>query len=220
MASPDPQPPAADAGPPRRRRLTKEDRRTQLLAVAESVFAEVGFEAASLEEIASRAGVTRGLMYNHFRSKDELYVECVRAAREELQTAIVAAAVDGTDPEQQLRLGLRAYFEFVQRRGERWDILFGTGAATAGPVARQTAALRATTIEQIAALIDHAVPGLDRRHALAYANACSGAAAQVAVWWREQPEVAADEIVELLLDTQWRGLGAIVSRQRGPASPG
>ena len=65
--------------PVERERWTQERRRQHtrdlLLDAAEEVFAKKGFEGASLEEIADTAGYTRGAIYKHFGSKDQLFLE-------------------------------------------------------------------------------------------------------------------------------------------------
>src|SRR5260370_15782613 len=100
--------------PPVRRRLSREVRREQLLAVAEETFVELGYQGASLEDVAARAGVTRPLLYNYFESKDELYLECVRRAREELEEAMLGAVATQMAPALQFRAATAAYFRFVQ----------------------------------------------------------------------------------------------------------
>ena len=55
------------------RRLTREQRREQILAAATEAFVQSGFAATSLDDIASSAGVTRAILYRHFDSKSELY---------------------------------------------------------------------------------------------------------------------------------------------------
>jgi len=67
-----------------RRRLSKEARRAKLIAAAEAVFAEVGHGGATMELVAAHDGVTRSLLYAHFASIDEIYLECHRTAREEM----------------------------------------------------------------------------------------------------------------------------------------
>ena len=57
-------------GPMRERRMTAGERRNQLVEVAKGVFAEVGYDAASVEEIASRAGVSKPIVYEHFGGKE------------------------------------------------------------------------------------------------------------------------------------------------------
>ena len=55
------------------RRLSRAERREQLLAAATEAFASAGFTATSLDEVAAAAGVTRVILYRHFDSKSELY---------------------------------------------------------------------------------------------------------------------------------------------------
>ncbi|TCN30681.1 TetR family transcriptional regulator [Kribbella orskensis] len=55
------------------RRLTREQRREQILAAATEAFVRSGFVATSLDDIAAAAGVTRAIVYRHFDSKNELY---------------------------------------------------------------------------------------------------------------------------------------------------
>lgn len=120
----------ATTAAPRRRRLSKEARRTQLIAAAEAVFSEVGYSGATMELVAARDGVTRSLLYEHFASIDELYLECHRTAREEMQQRVFeAVALAGPDLQDQLRAGFLAYFAYFGGRAERFEMLYGPGGA-------------------------------------------------------------------------------------------
>ncbi|MDP9235640.1 MAG: TetR/AcrR family transcriptional regulator, partial [Actinomycetota bacterium] len=57
--------------------MTGQERRAQLIDVGRSVFAERGFEAASVEEIAARARITKPVVYEHFNGKEGLYAVVV-----------------------------------------------------------------------------------------------------------------------------------------------
>jgi len=196
---------------PRRRRLSKAARRAQLLAVAEAAFGECGYQGTTMELIAARAGVTRPLLYEHFASLDEVYVECVRAARAELDARFLDASVlNQGSPHDQLRAGITAYFGFVRDHGAGWEVLFGGGPAPAGEVGRITSELRFRTVDQIAALFHVAVPGVEIGRTRAYAHAVSGAGEQLARWWRQNPEVELDEVVEHLMTVAWHGLHGFV----------
>ena len=108
-----------------RRRLPKEARRAQLISAAEAVFGEVGYSGATMERIATHDGVTRSLLYEHFASIEEIYLECHRTAREEMQQRMLAAATTaGPDLHDQLRAALFAYFEFVGDRPDRFVLLY------------------------------------------------------------------------------------------------
>jgi AcrR family transcriptional regulator len=73
-----PRNPATTAGEPRWRRLDAGERRTQILECARRAFTERPYAAVSMAEIASCAGVRRGLLHHYFGGKHELYLDVVR----------------------------------------------------------------------------------------------------------------------------------------------
>ena len=73
-AMPEPTPPScAAAAPPARRRLAPQLRIAQILDAALVEFSERGFNAARMDDIASRCGLSKGGLYAHFQSKDEIF---------------------------------------------------------------------------------------------------------------------------------------------------
>jgi len=68
------------AAPEPRWRRRKEDRPAEIVAAAYSVFAEKGFAAARLDDIATRAGVSKGALYLYFETKQDLFAAVVREA--------------------------------------------------------------------------------------------------------------------------------------------
>ncbi len=190
----------------RRRRLSKEARRAKLIAAAEAVFGEAGYSGATMELVAARDGVTRSLLYEHFASIDELYLECHRAAREEMQQGVLGAvALAGDDLEAQLRAGLFAYFAHFGERPQRFELLYGPGGA-GGALALQTAELRFMTAERIAALFIAAAPHVPTYEAVGAAHIISGAAEQLARWWHRNPDISLETVVEGLMTVIWPGL--------------
>jgi AcrR family transcriptional regulator len=189
-----------------RRRLSKEARRANLLAAAEAVFSEVGYSGATMELVAAHDGVTRSLLYEHFASIDEIYVECHRAAREEMQERLLEAAVQaGPGLEAQLRAGLTAYYDYFGELPQRFDLLYGPGGA-GGRLAEQTAELRFMTAERLAALFSAAAPRVPKDEAVAAAHIISGAAEQLARWWRRNPDASIATLVDWVMTAIWPGL--------------
>src|SRR5208283_210235 len=82
---------ADDTRPPGRggRRLTADARRRQLFDVALSLFAEHGYAATTMDDIAEAAGVTKPLVYQHFDSKRALYLELLDVFSREMIDRIV-----------------------------------------------------------------------------------------------------------------------------------
>jgi AcrR family transcriptional regulator len=61
-----------------RRRLRPEERRPEILDAALAVFSDLGFQRATLQDVADRAGVTKGALYHYFASKEQLFIELMR----------------------------------------------------------------------------------------------------------------------------------------------
>lgn len=80
-----------DAGQPKWRRR-KEARPAEIVAAAFAVFGEKGFAAARLDEIARRAGVSKGALYLYFETKEDLFHAVVRDAIAPNITAVAAFA--------------------------------------------------------------------------------------------------------------------------------
>ena len=85
--------------------------RAALLAAARELFAANGFTATGREQIAERAGVTRGALYHHFGSKEQLFRAVVEELEVELGGKVMAAASQSPDAAEQLRLGFMAFLD-------------------------------------------------------------------------------------------------------------
>src|SRR5215210_1339083 len=77
----------------RRRRLRAQERRESILTAANLVFGQRGYDTVRIDDVAVAAGISKALIYEHFRSKQELYGELMnRAALEMLERIVVAAS--------------------------------------------------------------------------------------------------------------------------------
>jgi len=91
----------------------KEERPAELLAAALAVFVEKGFAGARLEEVASRAGVSKGTLYLYFRSKEDLFQAVLREyIVQHVQDERLRLAEPGTDPATALRTLLDCLWRF------------------------------------------------------------------------------------------------------------
>jgi AcrR family transcriptional regulator len=93
--------------------------RGALVASARTLFAEHGFAGAGREDIVAAAGVTRGAMYHHFASKEDLFAAVVEQIEEEVVAGVATAAMVTDDPIEQLRLGSQAYLDAALDPGMR-----------------------------------------------------------------------------------------------------
>ena len=72
--------PTVDIAGYRHGQVPRRIREAQVLALAEQLFAERGYQGVTMNELAARAGVTKPVIYALVRSKDELYRRCVSSA--------------------------------------------------------------------------------------------------------------------------------------------
>lgn len=104
-------------------RLSREEKkartRAQLIDAAATVFARRGYGAASLDEVAEDAGLTKGAVYSNFRSKEELF-EAVIEDRLNEPMKDIAAVIDSSTgtTEEQAQAGARAFVGVVERERE------------------------------------------------------------------------------------------------------
>jgi AcrR family transcriptional regulator len=107
-----------------RRRLTAAHRRRQLIDVALETFATSGYNATTMEEIATTAGVTKPLLYQHFTSKRALYLELIDDVAARLIRSLAEAAGAETSPRRQVEAGFQAYFRFAVENPSAVRMLF------------------------------------------------------------------------------------------------
>jgi AcrR family transcriptional regulator len=94
-------PKAAGDGQPTRRRLTAEARKSSILKAARRAFTETGdMNGTTIRVIAERAGISEGVIYRHFESKDQLFFEAVVEPLRQAVDELVAASevVDRDEP--------------------------------------------------------------------------------------------------------------------------
>jgi AcrR family transcriptional regulator len=92
---------AATAEPPRTRRLSAQERRRSILQAARKAFSDTGdMNGTTMRAIADRAGISEGVIYRHFESKDQLFYEAVVEPLREAVDSLVAASevVDKDEP--------------------------------------------------------------------------------------------------------------------------
>jgi AcrR family transcriptional regulator len=209
---------ADDTRPPGRsgRRLTADARRRQLFDVALSLFAEHGYAATTMDDIAEAAGVTKPLVYQHFDSKRALYLELMDVFSGELVTRIVAATADAEGPRQQVERGFAAYFALMVDNEQAFRLLYGRDA----PDDRELGSALRRVEETIAQAIDPLIDaGLAPEHRLVLAHAVVGMAEGASRHWLDAGRegggadaggaARAEEAARLavrLADLAWAGL--------------
>jgi len=123
------------------------ERRAQLLSLGLHLFANRSYDEISIDELASAAGISKGLLYHYFSSKRDFYIACVREAAAELVER--TKMPDSLEPIEQLRCGLETYLDFVEEHGKSYAALFRAGIGTDQEVAAIIDDVRAAILRRL-----------------------------------------------------------------------
>ena len=88
-----------------------DETRQALITAARALFAQRGFSGVATEEIVRAARLTRGALYHHFQSKDDLFRAVYEQVEQELVERIAGGALAAADPLEALRAGARAFLD-------------------------------------------------------------------------------------------------------------
>jgi AcrR family transcriptional regulator len=190
------------------RRLPRAVREQQMLDAAVSVFAESGFQRASMDEIATRAGISKPMVYAYLGSKEELFIACLHREGTRMMEAVIRVVEPDLPADQQLWRGLRAFFQFVAAHRDGWNVLYRQ-ARGQEPFAAELGQMRDRMLDIVATLLGRiSRPGglqypPESLTALAYALV--GAGESLADWVATHPEEPADATATRLMNIVWLG---------------
>lgn len=214
--------------PPSRERvrMTGQQRREQLLDVGRRLFAEKGFEAVSVEEIAAKANVSKPVVYEHFGGKEGLYAVLVDREMSYLLLSITDALgpVDDSDVHPRLlleRAGL-ALFQYIDRYPDGFRILVRDT-----PISRDSdkgamsgRGTFAGLLVDVAARVDDLLAvqfkahGISPKLAPLYSQMLVGMVAQTGQWWLDVRKPKKEEVVAHLVNLAWNGLSSLEAKPR------
>jgi len=200
-----------------RRRIPAEQRRIRILDAAVEVFAELGYDAAKMQDIAARAGVVPSVLYDHFGSKRELFITVLEQHAARLRERSLRR-LEGASVEELVRASVANYFAFVEEDPFLFRFLHRDPPADPEIAAVcQELADRGTAgiadLIRFGAADAKSVKGIsvdDGAWILARAtqSACGG----VATWWYENRDVPRDRVVELVFMLLWQGFEGMLKQ--------
>ena len=188
-------------------RLPREQRRQQVLAAALEVVSTSGFHAASMDEIAEHAGVSKPVLYQHFPGKLDLYLAILDAGIDELAATAKGALASTTDNRQRVSGMVTAYFAFVEDPAGAFRLVFESDLANEPQVRDRVDAANLVLAQQTAAVIAEDT-GLSNEQALLLASGMQGMVQVAARRWLAgtSRDVSREEAAELITALAWRGI--------------
>jgi AcrR family transcriptional regulator len=190
-------------------RLPRSARRAQLLQAAQAVFADAGYHAAGMDDIADRAGVSKPVLYQHFPGKLELYLALLDQHCLTLES-LVRDALHSPAESARARVfaTIEAYFDFVAREDAAFRMVFESDLTSVPQVRNRIDAVTDACAEAIAeAIIEDTEGGLDEDQALLMGVALAGLSQVSARHWLAQGSVVPKEVATHLVgQLAWRGV--------------
>jgi len=173
---------------------------------ASALFAERGYAETRLEDIAAAAGVTKQLLYQHFRSKKELHMALLAKHRDGVIGRLATGMSRPGPLAERIRRTTDNWFAYVEENPYASAMLFRdtTGDPDLQAFHRE---LHATARAANAVLL-RAEPGLDipEERLEPLAEFIRSAITGLALWWGEHPEVPRATVVDVAVDALMRGL--------------
>lgn len=187
-------------------RMSRGERRAQLLVAAREVFVAQGFHATAMDDIADVAGVTKPVLYQHFSSKLALYQALLGESAAELVRRLGEAIASSPDNQIRVTEAVGAYFAFVSDEKQTFRLIFESDLRDDPGVAQ---IVDSTTEACVAAISDTITKdtGTDPAYARILAAGLVGISQVGAQYWLAQSaDVDQQRAVELLSTLAWRGI--------------
>ena len=200
----------------KKRRLTPEGRRAVIVSAALEVFADGGYDRASMRAVAKAAGVTTPVLYDHFASKADLYAALVEAETDALIAEWEGRGFhipDGS-AEDMFRESIGTIFDWATQNEAGWRIIF-LDEPTDPVVAKAHARRQARASHVLAAQfsqVNHITltTPLDRERANDFlAETVKWAVNAIAAWWWSNRDLTRDQIIDMTHSLLWCGLGYV-----------
>ncbi|MCQ9343970.1 TetR/AcrR family transcriptional regulator [Corynebacterium sp. 153RC1] len=199
-----------------RQRMTGKQRREQLITIGRSVFAERGFDGASVEEIASRAGVTKPVVYEHFGGKEGLYAVVVDREMIRLEQLVTEALETGRS-KARIEQAVLALLGYVEDETDGFQILVRDMTPGQG---RSYSTLLNDFVAQVSHILANAFTrqGINPEYAVLYGQALVGMVSMTAQWWLDQRQMedapSKEEVAAHIVNLSWNGLAGMEAEPR------
>jgi AcrR family transcriptional regulator len=176
------------------------------------VFAEQGYAAASVEEIAERAGVSKPVVYDHFGGKDGAYAVVVEREIRLLVGRIKLALRPG-DPRATIVEAVDAFLRYIEEDPDGFTILIRDApGATGVPTLPSVLDEIARAVEKLL-LGELAQRGYDKKMAPVLARSLVGMIAVPGQWWIKGRRPRRPQLAEQIVNLAWNGLSRLEGRK-------
>lgn len=191
--------------------MTSAERREQLIVIARRLFAEKGYEGTSVEEIASRADVSKPVVYEHFGGKEGLYAVVVDREVRSLLDTVTASLTAGRAHELVEQAAL-ALLDYIENSSDGFRILVRDS-----PVGSSSGSF-ISILSDVGTRVEHILAeefrrrGLDPKFAPMYAQMLVGMVALTGQWWLDVRRPKKTDVAAHLVNLAWNGLSGLEAK--------
>ena len=188
--------------------MTSAERREQLIDIARRLFAERGFDGASVEEIAARAEVSKPVVYEHFGGKEGLYAVVVDREVRRLLDMMRGALTSGY-PRELLEQAAFALLDYIEQSSDGFRILVRDS-----PLGSSSGSF-VSIISDVATRVEHILAaefknrGFDAKAAPMYAQMLVGMVGTTGQWWLDARKPSKEVVAAHLVNLAWHGLSGL-----------
>ena len=196
-------------------RMTSYQRREQLIRIGRSLFAAKGFEAVSVEEIASHAKVSKPIVYEHFGGKEGLYAVIVDREMQALTATLTAALEDQQmHPRQIVERTALALLTYIEQNAEGFQVLSRDSPST------DPSGSFSSLLGDISLRVEDLLTAAFKRQKLSskgvpyYAQMLVGMTVFTGQYWADRPKVDKEQLAAYIVDLAWHGLSRLDSKPK------
>ncbi len=195
-----------------RQRMTGRERREQLLSVGRAAFAELGFDGASVEEIAARAGVSKPVVYEHFGGKEGLYAVIIDREMLALER-VITQALGGGSWRGRIEQAAMALLTYMEQETDGFLILVRDSKPGTD---RSYSTLLNSAVDKVSHILGQAFEhrGLEPALATLYAQALVGAVSMTALWWLDERQPDKEVVAAHIVNLCWNGLAGMEAQPK------
>lgn len=187
-------------------RLPRAERRESLLQAATACFVESGYDATSMDAIAERGGVSKPVLYQHFDSKHELFMEILMAAVNELQKRVKSVLDAGHEPRERVRSVVEAYYAYLEDHPDGSALLYSSATASDPTILGVIKQLNRSLADEFASSITKSSPIGD---AAAHLLGCGLAGLLTTSgehWFMQPDDIDRQQAIEHIAGVAWSGM--------------
>lgn len=180
-------------------------RREQILASAAQCFSAGGYAATSLDQVAAEAGISKPVLYDHFASKDELFLEVLRSLRDHLLASGKAELSKGASLELGYQAAVTFLFQFAGRAPHEAVLLFTPPQGDAA-IVEAARSIQDEATRQLALVVQKASPSKSKGTSVIVAEFLKSGLHGAILWWLRHPELQAEDAARAVTNLSWLGL--------------